>query len=60
MALVATGHARRVTLANVRFGERLLASAVPAGLAAGIDVRLERSPSGASRIVISARGAAAG
>jgi hypothetical protein len=42
IVLVATGTSRRVTLANLRFGERLLSYAALAASEAGVSIALER------------------
>ena len=50
--LVSSGAARRVILCGLRFAERLLPEAVDRGARARLVVRLDRSPGGASAIVI--------
>ena len=53
IVLVATGTSRRVTLANLRFGERLLSHATLAANEAGVSIALERAePDGPTALVV--------
>jgi hypothetical protein len=52
IALVAGRQARRVVLSGLPSGERLLAEAVGEGLAAGVQVRLDRGEGSPSALVL--------
>jgi hypothetical protein len=50
--LVAYGAARRVTLAGLRFAERLLPDAIERGALAGVKVRLDRPEDAAAALIL--------
>jgi hypothetical protein len=50
--LVACGAARRVTLAGLRFAERLLPDALERGAVSGVGVRLDRGEDDAPALIL--------
>jgi hypothetical protein len=50
--LVAAGHARRITLSGLRYGERLLPRATAEAAQIGVAVDLDRGEHGTSALVV--------